>query len=105
MTSCDNLWRMTDQKAIWPAHSSDDESKGWVGLVRWLLSDHRRAAWAFAFVVVTLSAVVVIAVYLAPHVGDLASLLGSSLAGGGITFCAGAIAQRRRRGHGPDDQE
>jgi hypothetical protein len=88
-----------------PHGGGDPHSNEWVGLVKWLLSDHRHAAWAFAFVVVTLGAFVATAAFLAPYVGDLGGLLGGGLVGGGITFGAGALAQRRRRGQEADDQE
>jgi hypothetical protein len=89
-----------------PSHSADgNDPNGWIGLVKWVLSDHRRAAWGLAFVVVTLAAFVATAAFLAPHVGDLGGLLGGGLVGGGITIGAGVAAQRRRRGQEPDDPE
>lgn len=89
-----------------PGHSGDGpDPNGWVGLVKWLLTDHRRAAWAFAAFLAGLAALVLTTGLLAPHVGDLGGIVGGSLVGGGITVGAGRLAQRRRRGQELPDQE
>jgi len=52
------------------------DPNGWIEFVKWLLSDHRRAAWAFATVIAVLLAAVTVAGLLAPYVGDLGGLVG-----------------------------
>jgi len=70
---------------------------GWIELVKWLLSDHRRAGWAFSTLVVVLAATVVTAGIVAPHVGDLGGLLSGGVVGGGLGLGSGALAERHRR--------
>jgi hypothetical protein len=70
-----------------------------IELVKWFLSDHRRAGWAFCYLLLAFTAVVVTVVFLAPYVGVLGGLVG-----GGITIGAGALAERCRRRQSPGDQ-
>ena len=71
-------------------------SNQWIGLIKWLLADHRRVAWVLAFLVVILGAGVGTAALLAPHIGDFGGSLGGGVVGGGLGIGGGAVARRRR---------
>ncbi len=76
---------------------------GWLAaifdLIKWTLSDHRRAGWAFLFLLAALGAAVACAWVLGPSLGGL---VGSSAIGGGVGVSAAAVARRRHRRRGGD---